>query len=176
MKYSELHGGELRNTSQELDACLPGIGGQVPSVMLAAVTRLSGGYKNLAGSSYVEISEDRVACSVYWTDGEVFGEVAGSSDDWSAARGPSNLRLTGRVVPVRQLSRVEFADKPTIVRDPFDQATIQFNDGIRLVFADGTDLSVPQLPGPLNSQQRTGLDKFIEAVLAVVRSDRTLEL
>lgn len=169
MDYSTDRGGDLHYVHQELKASVPGVGEDVPESVLAAVARLSGGYKHLAQSSYVETSSDGGGYFVYWTDGKVFGEVTATSGSWTATRRPKNLSLTGRVVPVDQLTQVELAETPQIDQDPF-RHSVSLTARVRISFADGTDIVVPQT-APTDAGQRAGLDNFISAALAAARRE-----
>ncbi len=169
MDYSTERGSDLHYVHQELKASVPGVGQDVPAAVLAAVVRLSGGYKHVAQSSYVERSSDGSSYYVYWTDGKVIGEVTATSEDWLGREGPEGLKLTGRIIPVDRLSSVEFADTPEIGRDPFDHS-VSFRDQLRLSFVDGSEIVVPRIRTS-SAGQREGLDRFVSAALSAVRGD-----
>lgn len=149
--------------------------GQVPTDLVLAVLRLSGGYQRIDGRLFVEVvtEGDRRMFAVYWISGQALGIVTCSTplnpDTSSPSGGVGTSSVTARVVSLENLRSVE-ATEPVISAENFDPTQVEI--AARWVLTFDGDVQI-ELPAATNSQREERLDMLVDEALAVLYGEPT---
>ncbi|MGC5028195.1 hypothetical protein ACLQ3K_25900 [Tsukamurella sp. DT100] len=168
MHFESMRGEPLHYVAQEIRAA----GGDIdhPIDLMVSVTRLSGGYKHLKDSLYVERSDSDgiLHYAAYWIDSEVLGIVVTSTP--TDPEDTIKPTTKGRVIRLDALQEVAIGDTCVVRNDSFISSDVEMDAAWRLVLTDGSAIIVPKFGIPGDSTRRGRLDKFIDAAFAAIRT------
>ena len=140
----------------------------IPTDLVVAILRLSGGYSRVKGRMYVDTAEgsdNHAIFSAYWVSGSALGTVSCATPRNAATSNPTGgagaSKVTGRVVSLHTLRSIDPVET-RIWADSSDPTDVGINASWTLTFHHDDSI---KLPAPSDSRRADQLDVLVDAVL-----------